>query len=77
MRDANLQHFRKSKESPEEMLGVIKKFGEGDYEVHKIPVEHGELRVVVENGVPTITFLTEKRVVLETLNTNTLKLIAF
>lgn len=77
MRDEKLQHFRKPKESPEEMLGVIKKFSEGDYEVHKIPVEYGELRVVVENGIPTITFLTEKRVVLETLNTNTLKLIAF
>ncbi|MGL6185575.1 MAG: hypothetical protein ACRC1T_09385 [Clostridium chrysemydis] len=73
MRDKHLEHFRKTNLTEED----IRNFCKGNYEKHSISVLHGELKIIIEDGVPTITYLTDSAVLLETLSTNSLRLLAF
>lgn len=76
MKTNELNKFAKPKETQEEMEQVIKEFGSGEYESHKIKVKDGILRIVVEDGVPTITYLSQSHnIVLETLATNSLRML--
>lgn len=56
----------------------MKQTREEKFEQHLIDVEHGVLKISVVNGVPEITYMVEenKRVLIEMINTNKIKMIA-
>ncbi|MGL4210487.1 MAG: hypothetical protein ACRCRT_02975 [Cetobacterium somerae] len=57
---------------------IKKQNQEQEYEVHKIPVKYGELKIIVIDGVPHITYLSDGNVttLVAMNNSNSLSIIA-
>lgn len=60
----------------EELKDKITSTDNVPYEKYTIPVKNGELRIIVEDGVPCITYLSQSGVcVVEMVNNNKLRFI--
>ncbi|MGL5962186.1 MAG: hypothetical protein ACRCZ0_09590, partial [Cetobacterium sp.] len=65
-------------DSVEVLTEKLKKIEEEDVSIHKIPVKNGYLRVIVEDGVPRITYMSDERnYLVEMISTNSLRFINF
>ncbi|MGL5050040.1 MAG: hypothetical protein ACRC6E_05325 [Fusobacteriaceae bacterium] len=74
----NLREYAKSKYSSEthsSFMARLKRIEEEKVEVHKIPVKGGILNVVVEEGVPKITYLADGDFYVKMLSENSLKFV--
>lgn len=75
---SNLQEFMKPRYNgtTEEVKRDIKLVNMGTIEKHVIPVKDGELRIMVEDGIPKITYQADGGVVLiEMLQNNSFRVI--
>lgn len=63
-------------ETTSQMNEIIDKFNNEDYGKHDIKVNGGILRIIVEDGVPRITYLTDDIVLVEMQSGNALTMYA-
>lgn len=76
MAENKLAHFAGHNLTEEQFNEVMENFTKEDLNKYQIPCEGGYLRVLVEDGVPKITYHTDGRVVVEMLSSNSLRLIS-
>lgn len=59
----------------DEFNEVLKKFSEVDTDRYKIPCKGGYLNIVIEDGIPKITYHADGRFLVEMLHSNSLRFI--
>lgn len=70
----DLSHFAQHNLTEAQFEEILRKNDEVDTQIHKISVDGGYLRIKVEDGVPTITYMSDSGVYLvEMLSTNSLR----
>lgn len=76
MAENKLAHFAKHNLTEEQFNEVMENFSKENIQQYRIKCEGGYLRVLVEDGIPKITYHTDGRVVVEMLSSNSLRLIS-